>query len=233
MDWLWKSPTTPKLKLFLWLVWWHRLPTNSLLTLRNITPSDMCPLCNNHVETISHILRECDVAKAVWLASQIPTMPNYTPKTEAWLSYHLLSSAIANGVLVNFLFPFVCWELWTQRNKKIFENIIIPPPNVTLNKAIQAASELYSYSPPSKTIPSTLAHPNLPSLHLPWLNLSVDASFVKFLSLCGVVGVLFDIAGRWLSGFQRQIYANDNLHAELLGILWGHLCSPRAWSNTC
>lgn len=88
MDWLWKSPTTPKLKLFLWLVWWHRLPTNSFLKFRNITPSDMCPLCNNYVESVSHILRECVVAKAVWLARQIPTHTNHTLSMEAWLIHH-------------------------------------------------------------------------------------------------------------------------------------------------
>lgn len=31
LEWLWKGTLTPKLKIFLWLVWWDRLPTKHLL----------------------------------------------------------------------------------------------------------------------------------------------------------------------------------------------------------
>lgn len=57
LEWLWKGTLTPKLKIFLWLVWWDRLPTKHLLNQRKIASSNLCPLCQDHVESSIHIVR--------------------------------------------------------------------------------------------------------------------------------------------------------------------------------
>jgi hypothetical protein len=37
-----------------------------LLNNKNMSPSNICPRCSNHVETIFHCLQDCDVAKSIW-----------------------------------------------------------------------------------------------------------------------------------------------------------------------
>ena len=45
----------------------HRiLPTNKFLYLCNLSDTDQCYFCNSKVETISHLLFECDVVKSFW-----------------------------------------------------------------------------------------------------------------------------------------------------------------------
>ena len=60
--WIWKIDTLPKVINFLWLCMHNSLPVRSVLVMRGII-RDSCPLCNSFPETISHLLKECVVAK--------------------------------------------------------------------------------------------------------------------------------------------------------------------------
>lgn len=136
MSWLWNSETTPKIKFFLWLAWWDRLPTNGLLNQRNIIPCPLCPLCMQDVETSTHILRDCRVAHQVWFQSRINTHP-----INGWLSNQLSDHEMIDNIPACILFTFICWEIWVQRNKFIFENTPIPQPHITIHKALRYAHE--------------------------------------------------------------------------------------------
>lgn len=59
LDWLWKSKVEPKIKFFLWLLWWDRLPHKFLLALRKITPDSMCPRCKYPNENSMHMVCDC------------------------------------------------------------------------------------------------------------------------------------------------------------------------------
>ena len=48
----------------------------------------------------------------------------------------------------------------------------------------------------------------------------VDTSFTNLSVPSCIAGVIFDATSNWVSGFQRKIYTNDSLHAELQGIMW-------------
>ena len=62
-QWIWKIDTLPRIVSFLWLCMHNSLPVRSVLAMRGIIPDSCCPLCNNFPETISHLLRDCVVAK--------------------------------------------------------------------------------------------------------------------------------------------------------------------------
>ena len=62
-QWIWKIDTLPKNINFLWLCMHNSLPVRSVLAMRGILRDSCCPLCNNFSETISHLLKECVVAK--------------------------------------------------------------------------------------------------------------------------------------------------------------------------
>lgn len=63
-----------------------------------------------------------------------------------------------------------------------------------------------------------------PDIRLPkitpysWLIINVDASFVNLSSASCVAGVAFDCTSTWILGFQRKVYANNALHAEILSV---------------
>ena len=217
LEWLWKGTTSPKIKFFLWLLWWDRLPTKKLLHQRHIAPSNLCPLCLEEIESSFHIVRNCRIAKAVWQISPLSHLPCQLSHHD-WMYHHLKHKDHHSHTLTSYLFPFLCWELWTQRNKFIFENIPVPQPNITLHRATKKAQEVYLAHPAlghqlSQTSPILLKDP-------PWQTIIVDASFINLSSPSCIAGVLFDNTGKWRSGFQRRIFANDSLHAELLGVFW-------------
>lgn len=220
LDWLWKGTCTPKIKFFLWLAWWNRLPTNQLLQCRNIIPSPLCPLCSLHVESSIHTLRDCRVASEVWALAKITLSTSPLMTSEEWLRHHLSSSILVHNVLQNLLFSSLCWELWTQRNKFIFEASPIPTPNNTLQNAKRMATHIHS-SLPNPILSSNHIIPQVVSLSPhPWLHLFVDASYISLSSYTCIAGVLIDCAGQWVTGFQRLLFANSPLQAELLSIQW-------------
>ena len=217
LQWLWKSTTTPKIKFFLWLVWWDRLPTNKLLHQRNIAPSNLCPLCLEQIESSIHIVRNCKIAQAVW---QISPLHHHPPQITAqeWMGLYLKTKEHHSHSPISHLFPFICCELWTQRNKFIFENIPLPQPNITLLRATKRAQEVYLANPSlSQPLPPP---PQIILKDPPWQTIIIDASFVNLSSPSCIAGVLFDNTGKWRTSFQRRVYANDALHAELLGVFW-------------
>lgn len=64
-DWIWKSNTLPKLRFFMWLVWWDRLPHKALLSLRKIIAAPTCSWCQNIEEDSLHAIRDCSHANEV------------------------------------------------------------------------------------------------------------------------------------------------------------------------
>ncbi|XP_048491645.1 uncharacterized protein LOC125492934 [Beta vulgaris subsp. vulgaris] len=71
-EWIWKVKTLPKLNFFLWLMWWDRLPHNTLLHLRHIIPSPECPTCPEFNEDTLHVIRDCTKASQIWNLIALP-----------------------------------------------------------------------------------------------------------------------------------------------------------------
>ncbi|GJR85946.1 reverse transcriptase [Tanacetum coccineum] len=68
---LWKIRAQPKVKLFRW-----KVITNSAATMENLfnricSPSPLCVICNEHVESIEHLLFECAWTRPVWFGSPL------------------------------------------------------------------------------------------------------------------------------------------------------------------
>ena len=61
-----KTTIDTKLKWFQMRLLYRILPTNRFLFLRKIKTSANCDLCQNNVETIEHMLFDCDVIKLFW-----------------------------------------------------------------------------------------------------------------------------------------------------------------------
>ncbi|GKV50604.1 hypothetical protein SLEP1_g57307 [Rubroshorea leprosula] len=70
-NWIWRSPTIPKIQYFLWLLSHQRLKCFDLLFKLGINTTAMCPRCQHQHETIEHILRSCPLSQAI-LSNLLP-----------------------------------------------------------------------------------------------------------------------------------------------------------------
>ena len=62
-SWIWKVPTIPKIKCFLWQCHHHSILVRSTLAAKGMQVIPLCHFCEVSVETIVHVLRDCCVAR--------------------------------------------------------------------------------------------------------------------------------------------------------------------------
>ena len=62
----------PKIANFLWLCIHKSVLVKDVLASRGIIEDKTCPLCKNQLETIEHLLRECDFARNFWHLMSVP-----------------------------------------------------------------------------------------------------------------------------------------------------------------
>ncbi|KAK4717875.1 hypothetical protein R3W88_016213 [Solanum pinnatisectum] len=55
-NWIWKIKAPNKIKLFIWLLYHKKLPTNQYLNLIGMNMSFVCTFCETANETINHII---------------------------------------------------------------------------------------------------------------------------------------------------------------------------------
>lgn len=115
---LWNIETTPRVKYFLWLVFWGYLLTTDFLQALNLGPNNLCALCGLALESAEHLLFLCSKAQLTWhhvgcmLPSHINITDNFT--TRNWV---LSSSTLAFSKAV---FAAISWYIWKARCDIIF-----------------------------------------------------------------------------------------------------------------
>lgn len=62
----WKIRTPSKVLFFVWTVIKNHIPTLDFLQKRGLILPNMCPLCQEDVETAAHILLHCPYVREVW-----------------------------------------------------------------------------------------------------------------------------------------------------------------------
>ncbi|KAG2266079.1 hypothetical protein Bca52824_073158 [Brassica carinata] len=70
---LWKISIPPEIKIFWWKVLHNGIPVADNLGKRRIKIARDCQICGEEVETLSHMLFCCKVAKEIWSLSEIST----------------------------------------------------------------------------------------------------------------------------------------------------------------
>lgn len=128
---IWKTPTHPKEKFFLWQAYCKGLPT-----LKNIYKilshtNDIWPLCNQNSETHKHILRDCFIVKQIW-ESLNPPPDFFSSDSNSWLlSNSRNDSCLTLQIPWQITFIYVLKNMWLARNKFFFQNIPIAIPKLT------------------------------------------------------------------------------------------------------
>ncbi|CAN1318165.1 Putative ribonuclease H protein At1g65750 [Linum perenne] len=113
--WKWNGPN--RMKHFLWLASHKKLLTNEERGRRQLTTQVLCPRCSVNIESISHVIYECNFALQVWGA----VLPQAISARTAHTNFDDWWRVMICDKDVNVHFGVIAWCLWRARNKLIFE----------------------------------------------------------------------------------------------------------------
>ncbi len=125
---LWNIKIPLRIKIFLWLVARNRLPTADFLANRGWIGPSICPLCRRDVEYLDHLLFRCSYSREVWSSlffGHQRTCRKLLGETgDLATRWRRIKGTQEGSALVdiNLWIAATCWELWKERNNRIFEN---------------------------------------------------------------------------------------------------------------
>jgi hypothetical protein len=134
---LWKWDCPLKIKLFAWLVAENKILTWKNLQKRGWVGPRICHLCKGKRESGKHLFVNCPFTISVW--NRVKLALKFT---NGWYGL-TVNECFENWEKQNFDYPtlptFICWFIWLDRNKTIFE-AGTPSIQKIIFQAIEAAS---------------------------------------------------------------------------------------------
>lgn len=116
---LWLLYLPAKVKIVLWRVANNFIPSRANLVRLKLLNDAMCPICWNGTENLEHIFLQCSITKEVWEVLNLHLIfLNREVQWIEWLTW-------VSGISSNHQFRVSCcalWVIWTERNKRIYEN---------------------------------------------------------------------------------------------------------------
>jgi hypothetical protein len=118
---------TPKGKFFAWLIFQNRVRTSDGLARRNWDHSLTCPLCGTTLETVHHLVSSCRYLRRLWtLVAEWVGCRHLDPSdwtaSDSVLQWwtNLTEAPDINRHGTHSLLLLVLWEIWLERNARIF-----------------------------------------------------------------------------------------------------------------
>lgn len=104
---MWNLKVPGKVKIFIWRAALNVLPTTDNLICRRVEVLPTCSICNASIETVLHVLVDCNFVKSCWISSPIGNV--------ARCSSFLFWLEDVFGRCKNEdceLAVMICWKLW-------------------------------------------------------------------------------------------------------------------------
>ncbi|XP_072151401.1 uncharacterized protein [Setaria viridis] len=126
---IWKPWAPPKCKFFSWLAIQDRIWTADRLQRRGWASNPNCALCEATQETGLHMFTACNYTRNVWAQLSAWTRcPAIDP--ECWTPHDALhdwwtalaGAQVANKKGLRSLIILVLWEVWKERNARVFQH---------------------------------------------------------------------------------------------------------------
>jgi hypothetical protein len=124
---IWQSNSLPKIDLFIWTLAHKSIQTGENLRRRGWEGPFRCPLCLHAEETTDHLLLNCGFSKEVWMMATGPQFAlNFPPDIISlllhWDSFYpfTVKGRTQAFLLWGMLPKFILWNLWLERNHRIF-----------------------------------------------------------------------------------------------------------------
>jgi hypothetical protein len=123
---VWSPFLWPKVSTFLWLTIHNRILTWDNLWKRGFIGPSICPLCQQQEETLEHLFNRCPFSQWIWDqgAQAMRRMnQNRISIRDTIENWDLLSFKNPILALIWLLLPgFTLWQIWKERNKRIFHS---------------------------------------------------------------------------------------------------------------
>jgi hypothetical protein len=123
---MWKMWAPPKIKFFTWLVFQNRVWTADRLEKRGWPNCGTCPLCDQCTESVDHLLVHCRFTLRLWdMAKEtfdIPVSHVNNWANLAFPEWWIMISSGQNRKGMASLAMLIIWEIWNERNDRIFKN---------------------------------------------------------------------------------------------------------------
>eukprot|EP00253_Pinus_taeda_P027306 PITA_27306 len=127
---IWHYPTLAKIYFFSWLLCHSKILTDDNLQKRGFHSPSRCNLCKVNHESVVHLMLECTFTLQIWtellgtlsFGIVLPSsIPNIFTK---WLQRYLGTPPKNKIIRVAWtaLPKIICWQVWLERNKRIFRN---------------------------------------------------------------------------------------------------------------
>ena len=120
LSWIWKLNVPPKFILFIWLCSYNSIPVKEVLGSRGLSLDQRCSVCNSHIESISHMLRECFFLVSFWNQLGPPSglYTSFGLPLLKWLHVNCNSSLVSwhHSIPWPTMFLFGLWSIWTNKN---------------------------------------------------------------------------------------------------------------------
>ncbi|GLT62305.1 hypothetical protein SLA2020_349530 [Shorea laevis] len=217
--WIWKLNCTERVKLFMWLLKRGSILTNSVRFTRHITPSPVCPSCEQSPETPINLFKDCYYSRLVWESlNPLPT-DFFHLDFESWLRKFATASRGTNHSqdFWDCVFLATIWHLWKSRNRLVFDEQRIPPHLV--------ARQAHAFALETRlALEATVIHATRTPKWASWsppppgyLKLNTDGSRDHHSGRAAAGGLLCDHNRCWHHGFATNVGLTSSFLAEMWG----------------
>lgn len=112
---IWNAKVGPKIKTFIWRACKNAIPTRSNLHRRNLADNHLCPVCQEAMEDVEHLLLTCPWTRPLWFGSPLqwnPADQNVT-RLDLWLhdKFNQISTKKENYEQNAVLILTLCWYI--------------------------------------------------------------------------------------------------------------------------
>ncbi|XP_060962217.1 uncharacterized protein LOC115711062 [Cannabis sativa] len=116
---LWKIKIPPKVLHFMWKALTQCLPTRMQLQKKHVDVPASCIFCHTSVESISHVLLECQFAQSCWNRAAVSTAATAVGFDFSLWFESLLHRGRAGMIEEGSM---VAWSIWKARNELLWKN---------------------------------------------------------------------------------------------------------------
>lgn len=225
--WIWRIPCIERIRSFLWLLTHNKLLTNLSRFFRHLTTNADCPHCTGIEESLSHVLRDCPIARETWARIGMRSQGFFHQPFTTWIrSNSKITPPSQESTPWFLIFLGTIWKLWNARNLWIFEGKGTSPFQIA-RQALALARETAGTLTLGEIVTNRRG-----LIMVQWkpppanfFKLNTDGSFNNATKNASAGGVIRDSQGNWIRGFYTNIGESSSFEAELWGLREGlRLC---------
>ncbi|CAN0863006.1 Putative ribonuclease H protein At1g65750, partial [Linum grandiflorum] len=120
---VWPKRFPPKIQTFCWKVFHKRIATSDNLQKRGFSLSNWCVLCHNDMESVDHIMLQCNFMASIWIkiCSALSIYGPLLEDTRDFIrSWKGMNCRPCFRVAMNGIMHATFWFFWLERNDRIF-----------------------------------------------------------------------------------------------------------------